>query len=237
MAQRNLVGVVFIVALLPALAAADETRRTIRVVGEGKAMAPPDMARVQVGVVTEAATAADALASNNKAMEKVLATLKQHEIADKDVQTSQFTIHPVYQREPQNRSQPQVVGYRVSNLVRVQVRKLDNLGVALDALVQAGSNQVNSISFDVANPTPVLDQARREAIANAQHRAQIYATAAGVRLGKVQTVSEEPLVVSPPQPFVRGAMMGGESARVPVAQGEEEFNVRVHVVFDIEDGK
>ena len=126
-------------------------------------------------------------------MEKIMGVLKENAIASRDVQTSGFNVNPQYKRDKQGRRQLEIVGYRVTNQLRVYVRNLADLGRVLDALVRAGSNQVSGISFGIDDPTGVLNQARKRAVADALRRAQLYAQAAGVRAGRVMTISEEPV--------------------------------------------
>ena len=235
--RRVRVGLFLMATLLmvaQADAAQDEFRRTISVTGQGMAAAPPDMAIIQTGVVTTGPTAANALSANNEAMDNILDVLKTHNVASRDVQTSSFNVSPEYKRDERGRTQPGIVGYRVTNQVRVKVRKLTDLGNVLDALVRAGSNQVSGVSFDVDEPTGVLNQARKRAIADARSRAELYAQAAGVRLGKVLTISEQTIQFPQPRHFAPSLAKEAVSS-VPVATGEEEFRVRIHMVFDLED--
>ncbi|UCF85392.1 MAG: SIMPL domain-containing protein [Desulfobacteraceae bacterium] len=212
----------------------DDFRRIISVTGEGKANAPPDMAVIQTGVVTRGATAVEALSANNEAMENILGVLKKYKIASKYVQTSSFNVSSEFKRDEQGRRQPEIVGYRVSNQVRVKVRNLSDLAKVLDALVRAGSNQVSGVSFGIDDPTGVLNQARNSAIADARNRAELYVQAAGVRLGKVLTISEQPIEL--PQPRHFGPSLAKEAvSSVPVATGEQEFRARIHLVFALED--
>lgn len=213
--------------------ASREPENTLRVTGEGKATAPPDMATVQTGVVTEAASATAALAANNQAMGEVHAVLKRHGVAAKDVQTTRFNVSPQYRHDDKGRRRPEIIGYRVTNQVRVRVRKLSGLGDVLDALVEAGSNRLSGIQFGIADPEPVRDQARTRAIQNAQHRARVYAQAAGVQVGRILSISEQPLA-RPPRPFEARALAAGDAAGVPVAPGEEEIRLTVNVVFALE---
>jgi uncharacterized protein YggE len=212
----------------------DEFRRTISVTGQGKAAAPPDMAVIQTGIVSHGATAAEALSANNDVMEKILGVLRTYKIAPKDVQTSSFNVSPEFKRDERGRRQPRIVGYNVTNQVRVKVRNLADLGNVLDSLVRAGSNQVAGISFGIDDPAGVLNEARNRAIADARGRAELYVQAAGVRLGKVLTISEKPAEVPQPRHFGRSLAQEGVSS-VPVATGEQEFRVRVHMVFSLED--
>jgi uncharacterized protein YggE len=235
--RRIKVGLFLVATLLMVAqvdAAQDEFRRTISVTGQGKATAPPDMAAIQTGVVTHGATASEALSANNEAMEKILGVLKTYKIASKDVQTSSFNVSPEYKRDERGRRKPGIVGYKVTNQVRVEVRNLADLGKVLEALVRAGSNQVSGVSFGIDDPTGVLNQARNRAIANARSRAELYVQAAGVRLGKVLTISEQPIGL--PQPRHFGLSLAREDvSSVPVATGEQDFRARIHMVFALED--
>jgi uncharacterized protein YggE len=203
---------------------------SLTVVGSGKASAWPDMAQVQVGVVTQAPSAAQALQDNNAAMAKLLKTLETRGIAKKDVQTAHFSVVPQYKRGPQGEQQPEVVGYQVSNDVRVKVRQLDSLGEVLDQVVGQGASHVQGISFAVAEPTPVLDEARRKAVADACHKAELYAREAGVEVGPVLLIQEE--TPHPPRPPLLGAARA-EAAAVPVAKGELEFGASITVTYAI----
>ena len=214
----------------------DECGRIISVTGQGKATAPPDMAAIQTAVVTYRGKAAEALSDNNVVMEKILGVLKTYKIASKDVQTSSFNVSPEFKRDERGRRQPEIVGYRVTNQVRVKVRNLPDLGKVLDALVRAGSNQVSGVRFGIDDPTGVLNQARNRAIADARSRAKIYVQAAGLRLGKVLTISEQPIKLPGPTHF--GLTLAKESvSSVPVATGEQDFHARIHMVFALEEKK
>ena len=236
--MRHLKIVLFLVATLlmvaQADAAQDEFRRTISVTGQGKAAAPPDMAFIQTGVVTTGQTAAEALSGNNEAMDTILGALKTFNIAPKDIQTSSFNVSPEYERDERGRRQPEIIGYRVTNQAGVKVSNLTDLGKILDALVQAGSNQVSGVSFGVDDPTGLLNQARKLAIADARSRAERYAQAAGVRLGKVLTISEQPIEFPRPGHFAPSLAREAVSS-VPVATGEQEFRVLIYMVFDLEE--
>ena len=214
---------------------AEEMERSISVAGQGNVTSVPDMATVQTGVVTQATSAGDALAANNTAMAKIMEVLKGHNIADKDVQTSQFHVQPEYRQDRQGRQQPEIVGYRVTNQVQVRVRKLPDLGKVLDALVEAGSNQVSGISFGIDDTTGLLNQARNRAIADARSRAELYAHAAGVRVGKVLAISEQPPRTPEPRFFARGLME--QASAVPIATGEQELQASIFMVFALADAE
>jgi uncharacterized protein YggE len=222
----------------PVLADKDRPMRTMTMTGHGTVSAAPDMATVTIGVLREAKTAREALLANNQAMADVLKTLKAADIAEKDIQTSGFSVQPkyVYPKRSNTGEQepPRIVGYTVSNNVAVAVRKLESLGPVLDNVIGAGSNQIHGVSFSIAEPDPLRNQARKLATADALAKASLYAEAAGVGLVDIQSISEHS-TVTPPQPMLAQARaMAMEAASpVPIAQGEQSIDVQVHIVWEI----
>lgn len=202
---------------------------SVTVVGSGRASAKPDMAEVNVGVTTQAATAADALHENNDAMDRLLKALAGHGIEEKDILTSGFNVSPQYQYN-QNRP-PRLVGYQVSNSVHVKVRQLPTLGPLLDDVVGRGANQINGVSFSVAEPNPLLDQAREKAVADARRKAELYARAAGVSLGNVLLIQEYTPHLPRPMEAQPMAAMAGRAAAVPVATGEMDFSATITITY------
>ena len=203
---------------------------SITVVGSGTAAARPDTAEVSAGVVTQAATAAQALAQNNAAMEKVIKAVTAAGIAEKDIQTTNVSVIPQRRQGRQDPQPPDIVGYEVSNQVRIKVRDLTVLGRLLDALVGQGANALNGISFLVGDPAPVLDQARTSAMADARRRAEVYARAAGATLGPLLSIREG----AAPVPRFGGEMPRAMAmSAVPVAPGEQEFQASITVTYGL----
>lgn len=210
---------------------ADEPQPAITVTAEGRVSAAPDMAVINTGVMTRSDTASEALSGNNSAMTRVMGTLKQHGIEQKDIQTSGFNVQPEFSY--QNRGQPPtILGYRVTNGVTVNVHDLDALAKVLDALVQAGSNQISGIRLSFKDASALEDQARRNAYRNARARAELYAEEADVKLGKAQLITEGPVSIPLPQRTQRMATAEAAS-QVPIAFGENEIRVTVNVVFGV----
>ncbi|MGV6873418.1 SIMPL domain-containing protein [Pseudochelatococcus sp. B33] len=209
--------------------------RVISVAGEGVVEAVPDMASVVIGVVTQAKTAREAVSENSAATEAVLASLNAAAIEKRDVATSGFSVQPRY-NYPRNGSgeAPKIDGYEARNTLTVRVRDLAKLGGILDTAVTTGSNQIGGISFDVAEKTPLLDKARSEAVADARRKADIFATAAGVKLGRVLAI-ETGSLRSPPRPMYARADALAASAPVPVEAGEQSFRATVEVTWEIVD--
>jgi uncharacterized protein YggE len=207
---------------------------SITVVGTGEAYGKPDIAHAQVGVVTDGATAAEALRKNNEAMNRLIAMLRKRGIEDRDFQTARFNVSPQYRYDKTQQEPPRIAGYQVTNEVHVKIRKISALGEFLDETVSLGANQIRGISFDVSEPAKLFDEARRKAMADAQHRAGIYAEAAGLKLGGPITI-EEQAGRTAPYPVARMETMAAQS--VPMAPGEQAFTIHVTVTFAIVDSK
>ena len=207
--------------------------RLISLSGHGEMRMAPDMAFVTTGVLSQGVTAADALAANTAAMNALFAALTGAGIAEKDVQTSNFFVQPRYNF--QDGKAPELIGYDVSNTVTVIVRKIGDLGPLLDKVVQAGSNQINGIGFEVSKPDAALDEARKLATADATRKAKIYAEAMGVGLGRVMSISEG-VNYQPPMPMARSKVMMADAAAapVPVAAGEQTLSVDVNITWEIQ---
>ncbi len=219
--------------LAPAQAEDAKLVRSISLSGHGEVRTAPDMAVVTVGVISSAPTAREALDANTKSMEAIFASLKQAGIEPKDQQTANFTINPRYDYGQNNGLPPKMVGYDVSNTVTVTVRKLESLGAVLDQVVSAGSNPVNSVSFQVSKPDAAMDEARKLAVASAVSKAKIYSTAAGVELGAIISISEGGGYQPPTPVFAKAMRSEGTSADVPIAQGEQVISIDVNITWEI----
>ena len=230
--------------LLPtAIACADhhtdeKPLRTITVNGEGKLKVKPDTASVSAGVVTQAATAREALDKNSERMRQVMQALRQAGIAQDDLQTSQFSVSPVYSRPPRKPNAPQqeptIVGYRVSNTATAIVRKLADLGGVLDKVVTLGANSISGPSFFTEKPEPILDEARQKAVTNALQKAKLLAEAAGVELGPIMKIQEGGGYAPQPKKMYRAMAMEMDAASVPIAAGTQEIRATVNLVIAIE---
>jgi uncharacterized protein len=207
--------------------------RTVTVTASGTVSAEPDEAAIATGVTTEAKTARDAVSNNSAAMKKVITELlKTQAIEAKDVQTTQFSVEPVYVY-PQEGKPPVITGYRVHNMLSVRVRKLDKLGEVLDQLVTAGANQMSGISFDVSKAETLKDEARKDAMGNAHRRAKLFAAAGGAELGEIVQISEDVSGFAPqPVMFGRAKNMAAE-ASVPVERGSQQLEARVTATWKL----
>ncbi|MDJ0826839.1 MAG: SIMPL domain-containing protein [Rhodobacter sp.] len=199
----------------------------LTVTGEGRVESVPDMATITLGVTSEARTAADAMRETSKATAAVLGRLASAGIEDRDMQTRDLSLSPVWDSRSSS-SPPKIVGFQARNTVVVRVRALDALGGILDEVIEAGANLFQGLSFGLQEPGPVHDEARRRAVAEARRKAALYAEAAGLSLGAVLELNE---AGGSPRPMMleRAAM----ASAVPIAAGEVAIQAAVSMVFEI----
>ena len=210
----------------PALAKDKPGRITIT--GEGRADVAPDLASITLGVSSQGATAAEALATNSSQLAKVLERLKAQGIEGRDLQTSGLNLGP--RQEYAEGKPPKVVGYEASNMLTVRVRDLAKLGAVLDTAVGDGANTFNSLNFALAEPGPALDDARGKAVADARRKAEQIASAAGVKLGRVLEMREGSSAPEPRPMYARAVAM---DAGAPVEGGEVSYSVSVTIAWEI----
>lgn len=225
-------------ALLAALPArADEPVPQLTANGEGSIGAVPDIAIVTIGVTSRAATAREALDQNSTDLDKVIATVRGEKIAEKDIGTSGFSIFPVYEDRPPrpdgqpDPTMPKIVGYQVTNEVRVTIRDIASSGAILDKVVTAGANQVNGIAFDLSDRDTPADQALTDAVKDARRKAELMAEAAGVKLVRVLNVSGGGSVQ--PVMFRADMAMKAGAPPVPVMPGERQVTANATVTWQI----
>jgi len=216
-------------------AAADATTtttnssRTIVATGTARVRGTPDVLTVMLGVTSRGHTVGEALDRNNAAARKVIEVLLDGGVDKKDIQTTNFSIGPIYGDNASD-----VQGYQVSNVVVAQLRDLDKAGSLLDKAAQAGGDDVvvRNVSFDIDDTSDLVASARADAVKRARNQAEQLATAAGVQLGDVLTISESspdvgPVLAAPEAADARAA------SSVPIQSGSEELTVQVSVVFSI----
>lgn len=220
--MRALALLACLVLTLGSAAALD---RLVTVTGEGTLSMPPDLATVHLGVTTQAASAREASDANARRMTALLTAMKSGGIAQNDIQTSSLSLQP----QMGGGNTPRITGFQASNQVTVKVRDLSALSGLLDNMLAAGANDVSGIDFAVSDRSKALDRARRDAIDDARRKAELYATAAGAKVGAVVSISE-----TTHQPPVRPMMRTmREAASVPVEPGEQKLQVWVTVAYEL----
>lgn len=199
---------------------------------EGTVTRVPDLATIGAGVVTQANTAAAAMAENAKRMDGTLASLKAAGVAARDIQTSTLSLSPRYVYN--DNQPPRISGYQASNQVTVRFRDVARAGAILDALVAAGANQIDGPNLSVDKPEAALDEARALAIASARQRAELYARAAGLSVKRIVEINESGSV-EPPRPMPVFAMAKrAEAADTAIEPGEQKLGVTLAVVFELQ---
>lgn len=207
-----------------------ERPRTVSVSGYAETPVTPDRAHVSAGVVTQAATAAQAVQQNSQAMRGVFEALKVAGVAEADIRTAGFNLSPVFDEPRQPRTAPRIVAYQAGNTVAVLVRETDKVGDILDALVRSGANSLHGVTFSAAHNEELQDRLRVDAVKDARRKAQQMADAAGATLGPVLAISETGRGGGP----VPMARMQAEAAMaVPLSAGTETLTASVQVTFEL----
>jgi uncharacterized protein YggE len=207
-------------------------QHTITVTGEGKVIAVPDIAMIQLGMMVEKKTVAEAQGENTKTMNSIIAKLKEFGVDAKDIQTTNYNISPVYDYD---NGRSTLRGYQVSQNVQVKVRKLDKAGEILGIAGSLGANQVGGINFMNEDPEALRQEARLEAIANAREKAEALAKASGVTLRRVISFSESTSGGYPIYFGYGGDKRAEASAPAPTIEpGSNDIIINASVTYEIE---
>ena len=200
----------------------------IWVTGEGEVMAAPDIATLRLGIEAQEATVAEAQSQAVEAMDKVMAALIDNGVAENDIQTQYFSIRQITRWVDEEQV---VVGYRVTNMVTTKIRDIDKAGVIIDAVAEAGGDltRIDSIGFSVDDPSAYYEQARQEAMADANAKAEQLAELAGVTLGKPTYISEDIQV----PPTIRMVDTAAPAVVTLISPGEMEISLTVQVAYAI----
>lgn len=212
----------------------------ITVQGTGAVQVKPDIARLTLGVQTQATDSSTAARENAERTTRVIDAVKSAGVAEKDIQTANYSIHPQYenrQREP-GRFEQVLSGYQVSNSVRIVVRRIGDVGKVIDAAVQAGANVAAGVHFDLEDSTKAKEEALRRAVADALRKGRVIADAASVPDIRLAAISEG--VFSYPRPlgdFAARGVMAAEAAPTPVQPGEQTITATVTARFTLQPSK
>jgi uncharacterized protein len=208
-----------------------QSQPSLNLTATGEVKIAPDMATITFGVQTEAPTAQAAMAQNAERMTQVVRALARAGIVERDIQTSGLNLSAQYdyvENQP-----PKLRGYQAVNRVTVRIEDLSKVGGTADAVVAAGVNQIDGISFGLKDSKAAEDEARRLAVQALQSKARLYADALGVQLGGVRSLTEGGgYTPQPPMPVFAMARMAAADS-TPVAAGELSVKIDVTGVYDI----
>lgn len=214
------------------LGLADNPPRTIMISGSGKVVGIPDIATVNLGLITERRDVLSAQRENSEKMNQLLVRLKDLQISKDDIQTTQYQIYPRYDY---SKGAGTIVGYTVSQSVSVKIRDLGKVSAVLAAAGEVGANQVSGVSFTLDDPEDLRQEARTKAIGNAKDKARDIAKALGLKLGRIVSFNESSSFPSP-MAYARELGFGGGGDSVPpqVESGTVEVSADVSVTFELE---
>jgi uncharacterized protein YggE len=222
--------------------------RTFSVSGDGKVITVPDVATFTFSVITEGGkNLGDLQEQNVEKVNKAIAFVKENGVADKDIQTQQYSVEPRYQYSNCGVyggtvcPPPQIVGYTVRQSVLVKVRDFDKAGDMISGVVDEGANSVSQLDFTIDDPTKVLADARSQAIEKAKEKAAQIAEAGGFSVGKLISIDEGGYYPSPQYRNAKvmnetlGYGMGGADmvAAPAIEAGSEEVTVTVNLRYEI----
>lgn len=199
------------------------------VVATGDVTRVPDIARISAGVVTQASTAVAALSENGPRMSRVLAALRRAGVADRDVATSALSLSPTY-RYAENQP-PVVTGYEAANQVTIRFRDLKAAGGILDTLVREGANEIAGPSLEIDRPDAALDEARVRALAAARARAELFARAAGMRVVRIVSITDNVSSYQPVRPYGESRALRDNATKLVL--GEQTVQASVSVTFEL----
>ncbi len=206
-------------------------KRTINVTGQSKVSASPDYATINLGVVTEDKDAKVAQKANAESMDKVIAAIKALKIADEDIKTVNYSIHPKYDYYKET-GESRIIGYTVSNTVSVTVRDLTKTGSVIDAAADSGVNTSSSISFGISNYEDYYNTALKNAVLAAKKKAGTVADALGVTLKAPITVNEGGGYNPLSNYAVYDMRAEGVSSATPIQAGSMEISAYVSIIYE-----
>ncbi len=242
--SKFVLSVLLILAITAIVILALVTARTrlpqnqFSVSASGKVYARPDIANLTIGLKTEAKpSAAEAVKDNTQKMNEIVNALKNLDIEDKDIQTTNYSLNPVY--DWTEKTGQKLKGYEVSQNVNIKIRDLDKIGSAIARTAEKGANQVGNINFTIDDEFKIKNEARTEAIAKAKEKAESIAVATGMKLKKIVNVYENQVFYPGPVNYAKEMSygLGGstESLATPSIQaGQNEIVVEVTVVWEID---
>lgn len=241
--KRGLLLVIALVAVMALLLVAcnetsesgSNTQQTgIWVSGEGKVKAKPDLAMLNLGIEAQEKTVQEAQTEAATTMTALVAALKANGVAEKDIQTTTFSIEVVTKWNEDTNEQI-TIGYKVTNTVTAKMRDMSKVGIIIDAAAEAGGNltRVSSPSFTVDDPTAYYTQAREKAMADAKAKAEQMANLAGIKLGQPTYISESSYIPPVNAKSYYDVAVSGAGYETPISAGELEITAYVQVAYSI----
>lgn len=201
----------------------------IAVSARGEVQVKPDRARVQVGVETQAKTAAAAANENNRKQAAILAAIRALGVPAASITTLGYNVFPIERYDDKERRSV-IDGYRVTNIVQVETDKLEQAGPIIDAGLTNGANRVAGLDFLVKDQAGARDEALAKAVESAKRQASAAAKAAGGQATELLELVVNDFEQPNPRPMMQMARMKDASEMAPTPLSEGTTTVAVSVM-------
>jgi uncharacterized protein YggE len=205
-----------------------EVKGTLNVVGEGEVKAKPDVAILELGVVTENKSARDAVAENAARMDKLIARIKALGVPAEDIQTIGFNLSPITDWTQNSPTYGQIIRYSVQDTVNVRIEP-KRAGAAIDEAMQGGANTAGGISFGLRDDSTYRLSAMKAAMHAATRDAELITATMKVAIAGINTID----VSHGGQPFFRGMLKSADAAKTPIEPGVITISARANVAYSI----
>jgi len=233
----GILAITGIAATAVIMAQRSEAQDRFSVNGSGIVYAKADIANITVGLKTGTKkSAAEATTDSTDKMNRIIQSLKDLSIEEKDIKTADYNLNPVYNWLE---GKGQVLqGYEVTQNVSVKVRDLAKIGDVIAKTTEQGANQIGNVSFTIDDEYELKNQARELAIQKAKEKAQLIADQTGMKLGDVKSVYENAEIVSPMPMYANAKMdleVSNQSALAApsIQTGQNEIKVEVTLVYEV----
>ena len=223
---------VFLLVLTNQVSNTATTTNTVAFSGEGKVTAKPNIAVIDLAIVTESVSSKDAQNENSKKSKTVVEFLKKQNVQEKDIKTTSYNVSPQYKYLQYDK--PEIRGYQVSEKIEFKIRELEKVSQILDGVVASGANEISGFQFTIDEPDKLKSEAREKAITDAKEKAKNLKSQLGIKLGKIVNFYESSAGVPPIFYAADKAAGGFDSNRGPeIPQGENEIVVNVTITYQI----
>lgn len=199
----------------------------------------PDMIMVRLESWAKSPVAAKAQEQQAAQFLKIKAGLEKFKIRKEDIQTEAYSVNPEYVYD-QKLQQSKITGYRVSHVILVICRKIEDAGSFLDTMVtskgETSGINVQNVSWNSSKKAELEVATLADAVKNARVKAAQLAAAAGVEIVAVHRIQHSSGLPSNPQPmmFEAAAMkMSGPAPQTEVSAGQIKIRVEVQMEFEI----
>ena len=214
----------------------DDFNNQFSVSATGRVFAKPDIANLIVGVKTEAkSTAALAVKENTAKMNEIIKALKDIGIEEKDIQTTNYNLNPVY--DWTDKTGQRLKGYEVNQNINIKIRNLDKIGEEIEKTKEKGANQIGNIFFTIDDEFALRNEARKEAIKKAKEKAAGIVAETDIELGDIINVYENqvyyPTAINYSKDMALGIGGGGGVPAPEIQVGENEVVVEATVVWKV----